>query len=169
MRNERLGVDKDYGLFYVFDYRHAKCVVRLLCNNSYVRFGDTYFKQTKGIPMGINLAVFMANYYLFYYEFTFVKHYWLTSSTRAPGAPGAPSYSVGACPYVDDMLNSPTAPSYSDPAMAEFYGDAALHFLSCFRFTVRYIDDLVSRVWQPLLVAAWCVSLAFCASFCIIV
>jgi hypothetical protein len=73
MRNERLGVDKDYGLFYVFDYRHAKCVVRLLCNNSYVRFGDTYFKQTKGIPMGINPAVFMANYYLFFYEFTFVK------------------------------------------------------------------------------------------------
>jgi hypothetical protein len=27
----------------------------------------------------------------------------------------------------------------------------------------------VSREWQPLLVAAWCVSLAFCASFCIII
>jgi hypothetical protein len=27
----------------------------------------------------------------------------------------------------------------------------------------------VSRVWQPLLVAAWYVSLALCASFCIIV
>jgi hypothetical protein len=28
MRHERLGVDKDYGLTYVFDYRHAKCDVR---------------------------------------------------------------------------------------------------------------------------------------------
>jgi hypothetical protein len=55
----------DYGQFYVFDLSHAKCVVRLLCNNSYVRFGNNFFKQTKGIPMGINPAVFMANYYLF--------------------------------------------------------------------------------------------------------
>jgi hypothetical protein len=45
MRNERLGIDKDYGQFYVFDLSHAKCVVRLLCNNSYVRFGE-HFLQT---------------------------------------------------------------------------------------------------------------------------
>jgi hypothetical protein len=46
--------------------------------------------------------------------------------------------------------------------MAEFYGDVAAHFLSCFRFTVRYIDDLTSGLnpWMVgslvTSVAVWC-------------
>lgn len=88
--------------------------------------------------MGINPAVFMANYYLFYYEYTFVEQLVMLVESCPP------CYAVGACPYVDDMLHSSNSPSTSDPALAEFYGDAALHLLSSFRFTVRYIDDLTS-------------------------
>jgi len=117
------GVDKDYGQFYVFDLQHARRVARLLIDNSYVRFGDNYFKQTKGIPMGINPAVFMANYYLFYYEFTFVEQLVDIIETCPP------CYGVGACPYVDEMLNCSNPPSVTDPSLAEFYGDAALHLL----------------------------------------
>jgi hypothetical protein len=58
----------------------------------------------------------------------FLSNDWLTSLTRPP-SPATQLETVRI--YVDDMLNSPTAPSNSDPAMAEFYGDAAVHLLSC--------------------------------------
>jgi hypothetical protein len=90
-----------------------------------------YFRPIKGIPIGINPAVLMANYCLCYFEFTAVEQlvYIIESSP--------PCYPAGACPSVDDMLMSSTsASSTSGPALAKFYGDAALHLLTCFRFTV---------------------------------
>jgi hypothetical protein len=81
----------------------------------------------------------MANYYLFYYEFKFVRRL-VDIINNCP-----PSFAAGVCPYVDEILNCANAPSLNaNMDLAEFYGDAALHLLTCFRFTVRYIDDLTS-------------------------
>ncbi|KAF6255477.1 hypothetical protein COO60DRAFT_1272461, partial [Scenedesmus sp. NREL 46B-D3] len=55
-----------------FDLQHECSVARLLTENSYAQFGSRYYKQTRGIPTGINPAVYMANFYLFYYEHQFL-------------------------------------------------------------------------------------------------
>jgi hypothetical protein len=90
-KNDRLGRDKYKGEFYLFDLQHAGDVVRLLTENSYVQFGGRFFKQTRGIPMGINPAVYMANFYLFYYERCFLQRL-LDLYQRACSAAGhAPS------------------------------------------------------------------------------
>jgi hypothetical protein len=65
MKTPRLGVDSEKGKFYLFDLAHAEQVVQLLVENYYVRFGTSYYHQVCGIPMGINPAVFMANYYVY--------------------------------------------------------------------------------------------------------
>lgn len=45
-----------------------------LLNNFYVTVGDSLFDQTIGIPMVTNCIVFLADFYLFTYEFDFMKH-----------------------------------------------------------------------------------------------
>ena len=44
-----------------------------LLDNLYISLGDSLFKQSIGIPMGTNCAVFLANFYLFTYEFDFME------------------------------------------------------------------------------------------------
>ncbi|KAH7429047.1 hypothetical protein KP509_09G028400 [Ceratopteris richardii] len=47
--------------------------LEFLLENLYISIGDTLFKQCIGIPMGTNCAVFLANFYLFTYEFEFME------------------------------------------------------------------------------------------------
>jgi hypothetical protein len=69
--NARRGKHSEKGDFYVFTKDEANAMLRLLVTNSYVQFAGKVYRQAKGIPMGINPAVFLANYYLFYYEYRF--------------------------------------------------------------------------------------------------
>eukprot|EP00878_Enallax_costatus_P028202 GHUV01030431.1.p2 GENE.GHUV01030431.1~~GHUV01030431.1.p2 ORF type:complete len:153 (+),score=5.82 GHUV01030431.1:123-581(+) len=69
----RWGKDAGQGNFCVFNLQHAIVVLRLLVENSYVRFAGHVFHQTCGVPMGINPTSFIANYYLFQYEYILVK------------------------------------------------------------------------------------------------
>jgi hypothetical protein len=48
-----------------------------LIDNTYVNIGDKLYHQVIGIPMGTNCAVFLANYYLFTFE-----HSWLLKEIR---------------------------------------------------------------------------------------
>lgn len=73
MRNTCLGVDKQYGEFYLFHLPQVHSVIHLLAENSFVRFGDSMFHQHKGVPMCINPAVFMAIFHVYYYESRFVE------------------------------------------------------------------------------------------------
>ena len=45
----------------------------MLVQHAYVIVGDQVFRQCRGIPMGINSAVYLANCYLFMYELRFVQ------------------------------------------------------------------------------------------------
>ena len=123
---------------------HAKEVVQLLVENSYVRFGDAYFHQTQGIPMGINPAVFMANYYLFDYEHQFVHR--LVRIIRTYGTNCAP----GTCPLdiIMRVLNMRTEAGLRAGVFGEvlfdYVGDAAWYGLTQFVYMVRYVDDLTS-------------------------
>ena len=59
--------------YYCFDLESAKQALCFLIDNTYFQVGDTVFHQVKGIPMGTNPAVFFANYYLFVYEYIFMR------------------------------------------------------------------------------------------------
>ena len=48
------------------------CWLDFLLGNLFITVDDSLFKQTIGIPMGTNCAVFLANFYLTY-EFDFMK------------------------------------------------------------------------------------------------
>ena len=47
--------------------------IMFLINNIYVRVGNRIFKQTIGIPMGTDCAPLLANLFLFFYEYKYVK------------------------------------------------------------------------------------------------
>ena len=46
-----------------------------LISNVWLRFGNILAKQTIGIPMGTNCAVFIANFYLWMCEFDFIRRH----------------------------------------------------------------------------------------------
>ena len=47
--------------------------IQFLINNIYVKVGNRVFKQTIGIPMGTDCAPLLANLFLFFYEYKYVK------------------------------------------------------------------------------------------------
>ncbi len=46
----------------------------ILLDNLFLCFGQGVYRQCIGIPMGTNCVVYLANFYLFTYEFDFIKH-----------------------------------------------------------------------------------------------
>ena len=48
-------------------------MIDLIIDNSFFKFGDKVFRQSIGIPMGIDPAPQMANMYLYYYEAKFME------------------------------------------------------------------------------------------------
>ena len=65
------GKKKMSGKLYSKDEVHV--MIDTVINNALFTFGDKVFRQVIGIPMGTDPAPFMANLYLFYYEFHFMK------------------------------------------------------------------------------------------------
>jgi len=53
-----------------------------LLDNLFLCFRQGVYRQCIGIPMGTNCAVYLANFYLFTYEFDFIKH--LLKSNTCP-------------------------------------------------------------------------------------
>ena len=45
----------------------------VLIDNIYIQCGNVVFRQVKGIPMGTICAPFLANLFLFWYEFNWMK------------------------------------------------------------------------------------------------
>jgi hypothetical protein len=81
---------------------HLNCEVtnllRWLVDNIYITFGDKCFRQVIGIPMGTDCAPFLANLFLFYYEYKWIdqqrtaKNYHMLSLFKNCGR------------YIDDLL-----------------------------------------------------------------
>jgi len=49
-------------------------MITWLIENTYVIVGDKIFRQTIGIPMGTNCAPYLANLFLYSYEFRFMRN-----------------------------------------------------------------------------------------------
>ena len=82
MPQTRTGRDEGAS-FYTFDLASAKASVDDLIDRAYLTVGDRVFRQVRGIPMGIGPAMYMANYYLFAYEFMFFRDALQALSTTA--------------------------------------------------------------------------------------
>jgi hypothetical protein len=157
-KNDRLGRDKYKGEFYLFDLQHASHVVHLLTENSYVQFGGRFFKQARarGIPMGINPAVYMANFYLFYYERCFLQRL-LDLYKRACSAAGhAPSRcpadwdSAGIAALLAEPPGFPEPTGANAPQEWLLWSQAVLFLVHQFQGSqapLRDFDQLVEGPW----------------------
>jgi hypothetical protein len=124
MKTARLGVDTNSDEFYLSDLQEACNTVQLLVSHAHVTFGEAVYHQTKGIPMGINPAVFMANYYLFYYEYLFIKQL-ADILLRTPPIPGGDMVArILLEQYVDDKIPSWVS---SHPENAAYNGNLAVY------------------------------------------
>ena len=56
-----------------FTLHHVLDALEFVLNNTYVKFGDYIFLQTKGIPMGGNASPLIADLYLSWLEFSFLS------------------------------------------------------------------------------------------------
>ena len=70
-----------------------------LLDNIYIRFGNTFYRQIVGIPMGTNCAPFVADLFLFCYDRDFTTS--LSSDNQADIIEAFNSISK----YLDDILN----------------------------------------------------------------
>jgi len=69
-----------------------------LIDNIYVTFGDKVFRQQIGIPMGTDCAPFLANLFLFSYEFEWIDQ------QRVSGNHNVLHHFKACCRYIDDLL-----------------------------------------------------------------
>jgi len=86
--------------------------------------------------MGINPAVYMANYYLFWYEYRFICQL----RDILCDYPPVPGYHHVA----RDMLLTWTDEDLSAPEVGLAFGNCAQQVLNAFRFVFRFVDDLSS-------------------------
>ena len=77
--------------------------IKFLVENIYIQVGNKIFRQTIGIPMGTDCAPLLANLFLFYYEYKFMKEKLKQNSQVA-------KIFSNAFRYIDDLLtlNNPT-------------------------------------------------------------
>lgn len=93
--------------------------------------------------MGINPAVYIANYYLFYYELCFIQQLvHLVTTSNAAGIPVSPQAADIPVDEVLQVLQSQDR-GYVDQHV-ELHGQAGMFLLHQYRCTVRFVDDLTS-------------------------
>jgi len=73
-------------------------MIKWLINNTYVTVGDQIFRQTIGIPMGTDCAPYLANLFLYAYEFRFMKN-----TLKAKNFKLLHQFNR-SCRYIDDLL-----------------------------------------------------------------
>ena len=83
---------------FSMNYREMTNLVRWLIDNIYVILGDKCFKQVIGIPMGTDCAPFLANLFLFAYEFQ-----WIDKQRKANKYKLLNKF-LGCGRYIDDLL-----------------------------------------------------------------
>lgn len=131
--------------FYTFTLDAVRDMLTLVIKNTFIMFGkDNYYHQVLGIPMGINPAVFIANLYLFWYEYTFVARLNTLFSSSGP---------TDLFPYQELPLDSPLLDPATSPLLragATTTRQVVAAVLGAFAFTKRFVDDLLA-VDNPLL------------------
>ena len=72
-------------------------MMEYLIDNIYIKVGNKVFRQEVGIPMGTDCAPLLANLFLFYYEYKYMKN--LVKDNLQAGMKFN-----GTMRYIDDLL-----------------------------------------------------------------
>jgi hypothetical protein len=80
-----------------FDCKEVTNLMRWLIDNIYVKFGDKVFKQVIGIPMGTDCAPYLANLFLYSFEYKWIEQ------QRKDGRQDLLNLFKGCCRYIDDL------------------------------------------------------------------
>jgi hypothetical protein len=80
------------------DYKKVVKLLNWLIDNIFVTFGDKLFRQKIGIPMGTDCAPFLANLFLYSYEYE-----WIDKQRIAKNYPALNAFK-NCCRYIDDLL-----------------------------------------------------------------
>lgn len=83
----------------IFNKEHVIKLLNFIIDNSYIKYKGKIFRQFIGIPMGIDPAPFMANLFLHFYEFRYIKD--LVENGEIAEA-GVLKYTFR---YLDDLLS----------------------------------------------------------------
>ena len=59
------------------------CHIRFFIDNIYIKVGNKVFKRSIGIPKGTDCAPLLANLFLFFYEYSYIKNHLKTSQKFA--------------------------------------------------------------------------------------
>ncbi|BDA45564.1 hypothetical protein COCOBI_07-3510 [Coccomyxa sp. Obi] len=111
--------------------------ITYLISHTHVTFGDRVFRQALGIPVGTNPAVYLATFYLVSYELDAVRR--CTRVVRVPNSMLPQFYNRALT--VEDI---PKLLTLQGPELHARRKDIALFILHQFRFTCRYIDDILA-------------------------
>ena len=63
----------DKGSYKSFNLQHLLDALEFILNNTYIKFGQQLFLQTKGIPMGGNASPLIADLYLSWLEYQYLS------------------------------------------------------------------------------------------------
>jgi hypothetical protein len=123
-----------------------------IIDHTYVQFGGHIYQQHIGIPMGINFAVYLSNYYLFTYEYDFLHQ--LRTALEAPQGvehdySPAVVWSITQQPgfMVQEAVAEPHRSRWEptlEPPVPVTHKDLARMLLDAYQYTIRYVDDLLS-------------------------
>jgi hypothetical protein len=135
------GRDTQKGDFCIMNIKDAWNLFQLLIDNAYVTAFECLFQQEQGIPIGISPGVYIANFFLFTYEYAFLLRLVNLVQTH-PLVDGIDD---------DEGLNLLASPMMAgDPRYAYLRGHLARQIWAQFKFTIRYVDDLQS-ICNPML------------------
>ena len=97
-KNEARWTDSPRNTTLSLDCRKVVRLLYWLIDNIYVTFGDKVFRQKIGIPMGTDCAPFLANLFLYSYEYKWIDNQRIAKNYSAMYA------FKHCCRYIDDLL-----------------------------------------------------------------
>jgi hypothetical protein len=128
------------GEFLLVTLAQVEAMYTFLLQNSYIKVFAEVLKQVSGIPIGISPGVYIATLVAFVYELRF-----LTQLVDIIVATDPDPFNDHMGPIYLAQFDSPVATSpgwQPDETLQAFKGNAARYVWKCFKYTVRFVDDL---------------------------
>jgi hypothetical protein len=97
-KNDAKWTDSPKKATFALDCEKVIFLLNWLIDNIYVTFGDKVFRQKIGIPMGTDCAPFLANLFLYSYEYKWIDEQRVLKNYSTLNA------FKNCCRYIDDLL-----------------------------------------------------------------
>jgi hypothetical protein len=135
------GKDQD-GEFLLITLAQVEALYLFLLDHAYIKIFADILKEIKGIPIGISPGVYIATFIAFVNELRFLRQ--LVNLIVASN-PDPDNDDMGKR-YIEQFDSSEASqPGWQpDPALERYKGNAARYVQECFKYTVRFVDDIQS-------------------------